>query len=85
MFIGDRITRRYIRAFRSPGNVVVIPRNAVLHDVRTSEEAGYRFPIVMRIVAQKNPSMHVFEYRGETLYVRFANGLIEATTGVDRE
>jgi hypothetical protein len=84
MFIGDRRTRRPVRAFRSPANVVIIPKDAILHDVRTSNEPGYRFPIAMRIVAQKNPSMHMFEYQGETLYMHFVHGLMGATTGVDR-
>jgi hypothetical protein len=65
--------------------VVFIPRDAILHDVRTSNEPGHRFPIAMGIVAQKNPSMHVFEYQGETLYMHFANGLIESTTEIEPE
>ena len=85
MFIGDRRTRHAIRAFRSPGNVVVIPTDAILHDVRTSKVPGYRFPIAMRVVAQNNPCMHVFEYQGETLYMHFANGLIEATMEIKPE
>ena len=82
MYIGNRRTNRDIRAFRSPVEVVVIPKGAALRDVRTSTEPGYRFPIAMRIVARKNPSMHVFEYRGETLYVHFVHGLMDATTEI---
>ena len=82
MFIGDRRTKHSIRALRSPGNAVMIPRNAILHDVRTSTEPGYRFPIAMRFAARKNPGMYVFEYRGETLYMHFVHGLMEATTEV---
>jgi hypothetical protein len=76
MFIGDRRTKHSIRAFRSPDHVVVIPKDAILHDVRTSIEPGYRFPIAMRFVARKNPSMHIFEYQGETLYMHFVHGLM---------
>lgn len=83
MFIGDRRTKCPIRAFRSPAHVVVIPSGAILRDVRTSAEPGYRFPIALKVVAQRNPSLHVFEYRGETLYMHFAHGLMEATTGVE--
>jgi hypothetical protein len=85
MFIGDRRTTRPIRAFRSPANVVLIPKDAILHDVRTSTEPGYRFPVAMSIAARKNSAMHIFEYAGETLYMHFANGLIEATTGIGPE
>ena len=84
MFIGDRRTKHSIRAFRSPGYAVKIPRNAILHDVRTSTEPGYRFPIAMQITARKNPSMYVFEYRGETLYMHFVHGLMEATEVVPK-
>jgi hypothetical protein len=84
MFIGDRRTKHSIRALRSPTDAVVIPKNAVLRDVRTSAELGYRFPIAMRFVVRKNPSMYIFEYRGETLYMHFVHGLMEATTGVER-
>ena len=82
MYIGNRRTKHAIRAFRSPANVVLIPEGATLHDVRTSTEPGYRFPIAMRFAARKNPSMHVFEYEGETLYMHFAHGLIEATVEI---
>jgi hypothetical protein len=71
------------RALRSPGHVVVISKNAIQHDVRTSSEPGYRFPISMKIVAGQNPSLHVFEYRGETLYMHEAHGLMDATTEVE--
>jgi hypothetical protein len=79
MFIGNRRTKRPIRAYRARGNAVFIPKDAILHDVRTSSEPGYPFPIGMRIASQKNPSIHVFESRGETLYMHFANGLMKAT------
>jgi hypothetical protein len=39
MLIGDR-TRHGIPAFRSPVQVVVLPNDAILHDVRTSGELG---------------------------------------------
>ena len=63
-----------MRAFRSPGELVVIPQDAILRDVRTSNEPGYRYPIAMGFAAKKNPSMHIFEYRGETLYMHFVHG-----------
>jgi hypothetical protein len=85
MFIGNRRTKHSIHAFRSPANVVVIPKDAVLNDVRTTVELGYRFPAALRIMARTNPSLHIFEYRGETLYIPFAHGLVEATTDVDPE
>jgi hypothetical protein len=65
--------------------VVFIPKDAVLHDVRTSTEPGYRFPVAMRIVALQNPSLHIFEYRGETMYVHFVHGLMKATVEVGAE
>ena len=65
MFIGDRKTKYSIRACRASGEVVSIHKGAILHDVRT--------------VAQKNPRLHIFEYRGETLYIRLAERLMEAT------
>jgi len=71
-----------IRALRSPGNAITIPSNAILHHVRTSNEPGYRFPIAMRVAARRNPSIHIFEYEGETLYMHFVHGLMEATTEV---
>jgi hypothetical protein len=82
MLIGDRRTKHGIRAFQSPGHRVVIPKGEILENVRTSVEPGYRFPIAMRFVARKNPSMHIFEYRGGTFYIPFALGLIEATTEI---
>jgi hypothetical protein len=85
MFIGDRRTKHSIRAFRSPDHVVVIPQDAILRDVRTSVEPGYPFPSAMTDAARKNPSLHIFEYQGETLYMHFAYGLIEATTEVTPE
>lgn len=82
MFIGDRRTKHPIRALRSPGNAVMIPKDVILHDVRTSVEPGYPFPIEMSLAARKNPSMHIFEYEGETLYMHFTHGLMEATTEI---
>ena len=82
MFIGDRRTTRSIRAFRTPDDLVVIPKDAMLRDVRTGVE-GYRFPAALRIMARRNPNMYIFEYRGETLYMHEAHGLVEATTGVE--
>jgi hypothetical protein len=85
MFIGDRRTKHSIRAFRSPADSVVIPRDAILRDVRTSSEPGYPFPAAMRMAARKNPSVHIFEYQGETFYMHFVHGLMEATTEVTPE
>jgi hypothetical protein len=82
MFIGDRRTKHSIRAYRAPGEAVVIPKDSVIRDVRTSTEPGCRFPVAMKIVAWQNPSLHVFEYRRETLYVHFAHRLMDATTKV---
>jgi hypothetical protein len=79
------ILKHSIRAFRSPSNVIVIPKDAILRDVRTSVEPGYLFPAAMTDAARKNPSLHIFEYQGETLYMHFAYGLIEATTEVTPE
>ena len=39
MILGDRRTKHPIRAFRSPANVVSIPKGVILRDVRTSSEA----------------------------------------------
>jgi hypothetical protein len=82
MFVGDRRTKYSVRAFRSASHTVVIPKDAILSNVRTSSEAGYRCPAAMRDVARRNPSMHIFEYQGETLYMHFVRGLIEATTEI---
>ena len=82
MFVGDRRTKHAIRAFRSRGDSLLIPADAILRDVRTSSEPGYRFPISMSLAARQNPSMHIFEYEGETLYMHFTHGLMEATTEV---
>ena len=82
MFIGDRRTKHAIRALRSSGSAVMIPRDVIIHDVRTSNEPGYRFPIAMSLAARKNPSMHIFEYEGETLYMHFTHGLMEATSEI---
>jgi len=82
MFIGNLRTERPIRAYRAPGDAVFIPKDSVLRDVRTSTEPGYPVPIAMAIVARQNPSLHIFEYRRETLYMHFANGLMEATMKV---
>lgn len=75
-------TTRSIRAFRTPGDLVVIPNDAKLRDFRTGVES-YRFPAALRIMARTNPNMFIFEYRGETLYTNEAHGLIEATTEVE--
>jgi hypothetical protein len=83
MFLGDRRTTHSIRAFRSPAHVVVIPKGAILRDVRGSIEPGYRFPTALRIMARTKPDLHIFEYRGETLYVHEVHGLMEATTEVE--
>jgi hypothetical protein len=80
MFLGDRKTKHSIRAFRSPADVVAIPKDAILRDVRTIREPGYPFPAAMRMAARKNPSQHIFEYQGETFYMHFVHGLMEATT-----
>jgi hypothetical protein len=85
MFIGNRRTKHSIRAFRSPGQVVIIPKDAILRDVRTIREPGYPFPAAMADAARKNPSQHIFEYQGETLYMQFAHGLMEATTKVNQQ
>jgi hypothetical protein len=79
MFIGNRRTTHAIRAYRSPAHLVVIPRGVVLRDVRPCDEPGYQVPLAMKIAVRKNPAMYVFEYRGETLYMHFSNGLIAAT------
>ena len=83
MFIGDRRTTRSIRAFRTPGDLVVIRKDAKLRDVRRTGVEGYRFPAALRIMARTNPNMYIFEYRGETLYMHEAHGLMEATTEVE--
>ena len=86
VFIGDRRTTQSIRAFRSPRNVVVIPKDKTLRDVRTGVEmGGYRFPAALRIMARTNPNLHIFEYRGETLYTHEANGLLDAITEVEAD
>ena len=86
MFIGDCRARRPVRAFRSPGNVVVIPEGKTLRDVRTGVEmGGYRFPAALRIMARANPNLHIFEYHGETLYTHEAHGLMETTTEVEAD
>lgn len=86
MFIGDRRTTHAIRAFRSPALMVIIPKGAMLHDVRTGVGIGwYRFHPALRVLARTDPNLHIFEYRGETLYAHFVAELLEATTEVDRE
>jgi hypothetical protein len=85
MFIGDRRTKHPIRAFRSPANIVIIPKGARLCDVRTAVETGYRFPAALRIMARTNQNLHIFEYRGETFYTHESHGLMEATTGAEQE
>ena len=82
MFIGERRTTRPIRALRSPVHPIVIPKDAILHNVRTSLEPGYPFPAAMTEAARKNPSQHIFEYQGETLYMHFTHGLMDATTEI---
>jgi hypothetical protein len=82
MFIGDRRTTRSLPAFRTPGDLVVIPKDATLRDVRTGVE-GYRFSAALRIMARTKPDLHAFEYRGETLYMHSVRGLMEATTEVE--
>ena len=74
-----------IRAFRSPAKVVVIPKDAILRDVRTSIELRDPFPAAMTDAARKNPSLHIFEFQGETLYIHFVHGLMEATTEIKSE
>jgi hypothetical protein len=85
MYIGDHRTKHPIRAFRTPAEPVVIPKGKTLHDVRTRAEPAYRFPIAMRVEARNNVAMHIFEYAGETLYMHFAHGLMEATMGIEPE
>jgi hypothetical protein len=85
MFIGNRRTKHSIRAFRSPASVVVILKDAILRDVRTIREPGYPCPAAMTDAARKNSSQHIFEYHGETLYMHFAHGLMEATTEVEAD
>jgi hypothetical protein len=84
MFLGDRTTTRSIRGYRSPGNVVAIPKDATLHDIRTGVE-GYRFPAALRIMARTNAGLLLFEYRDETLYMDSVHGLKDATTWVDAD
>jgi hypothetical protein len=82
MFLGDRTTTRSIRGYRSPGNVVAIPKDATLHDIRTCVE-GYRFPAALRIMARTNAGLLLFEYHGETLYMHSVHGLMDGTTAVE--
>ena len=82
MFIGNRKTKHAIRAYRARGDAVSIPKGAFLSDVRTSTEPGHQFPTAMSRAARKNPSLHIFEYDGETLYMHFAHGLMEAAEAV---
>jgi len=82
MFLGNRRTKHSIRAYRSAGDAVFIRKGGILRDVRTSTEPGYHFPIAMGIAARQNPSLHIFEYSGETLYMHFSHGLMAATTEV---
>jgi hypothetical protein len=37
----------------------------------------------MRLMARTNTSLHLFEYKGETLYMYEGHGLMEATTEVE--
>jgi hypothetical protein len=86
MLIGDRRTKHTIRAFRSPAHMAVMPKNATLHNVRTSSAfQGHRCSDLIRDMARRNPNLHIFEYRGETLYMHFVHGLIEATTEIKSE
>jgi hypothetical protein len=85
MFIGDRRTKHSIRAFRSPGEAVLIPKGAILRDVRTNTEPGYPFPSAMKGLVPSTPTMHTFEYGGETLYMRFPHGLMDATSEIKAE
>ena len=62
------------------------PQDKTLRDVRAGVEmGGYRFPAALRIMARTNPNLHIFEYRGETLYTHEAHGLMEATTEVEAD
>jgi hypothetical protein len=85
LYIGDRRTKHPIRAFRSPGHVVVIPKSSTLHDVRTGEEVGYRYPAAMRVLAREHPELYLFEWRGETLYTHSAHPLMELTEEIEPE
>lgn len=82
MFIGNRKTKHSIRAYRAPGDAVAIPADAILHDVRTSTVPGYPFPAGITDAARMNPSLHIFEYRAETLYMHFVHRLMEATSEI---
>jgi hypothetical protein len=74
MFIGDFRTKHPIRAFRSPNNIVDIPKDA------TPAPPLKSFPAALRIMAR---NLHIFEYRGETLYMHEAHGLMGAITEVE--
>ena len=63
---------------------MLIPKGATLRDVRTGVE-GYRFPAALRVMARTKPSLHIFEYRGETLYVHEGRGLMDGTTEVEAD
>lgn len=77
MFIGDRKTKRSIRALRSPGEAVIIPKGMILRDVRTHTN-GEPLRTTLISMAKSNPGMYLFEFRGETLC--FVHRLLDVTT-----
>ncbi|HLI29863.1 MAG TPA: hypothetical protein VKV79_02035 [Terriglobia bacterium] len=80
--IGDRRTRYKIHASRTPDLRVEIPQGEILSNVRTSgsDVSGYPVPkAIQNIIKAGNPNIHIFEYKGETLYKPAGEGLMGAT------
>jgi hypothetical protein len=72
--------------FAHPATWLLSPKDKTLRDVRTGVEmGGYRFPAALRIMARTNANLYIFEYRGETLYLHEAHGLMDATTEVEAD
>jgi hypothetical protein len=81
--VETRRTKHKIHASRSVEEHVEIPGGAILRNVRTSdlaEAAGRPIPrSIASVVRAGSPNIHIFEYDGETLFMLFGEGLMEAT------
>jgi hypothetical protein len=77
LFGNLRIKPRII-AYRASNQRITIPKNEVLLRVRTAETTGYSIPACLEHVDSRY-NWCVFGHKGETLFVKFRDGILNNT------
>jgi hypothetical protein len=79
---GKRRTKRRITAYRAFDQRVTIAKNQRLLRLRTAETLGYPIPACLQNI-EPPFDWCVFEYEGETLFVKTRDGILNDTEGLD--